>query len=457
MIGSGSSLPWNTVVKFVPQQQSWVVERFGKFSRVLEPGLAILVPFVERIAYVHSLKEVAVEIPSQSAITADNVSLELDGVLYYRIIDPVKASYGVEEPVFAVAQLAQTTMRAEIGRLTLDRTLAERAELNTQIVEAIGAAAGAWGIQCLRYEVRDIHLPNSVITSMHSQVSAERSKRAAILESEGRRQAAINVAEGHKQARVLASEAERISAINAAEGAARAVLLHADATAKGISQVAAAIANGDGTGERGTDAAALQVAERWVDAWGGIAKNAGSVVVVPSGMGDAAGMVTSGMSLFKNLTEKSDRQQQQASSTSTTAPSSTARLADAAVFNPAYPTEFGSGSFDSSPSTPMSKTVEELNREIFEETLCSKGTPSFGKRHTKSHTLCRRCGNRAFHNQKKTCASCGYPSAKVRSYNWSEKAKRRKTTGTGRMRHLKLVNRRFTNGFRSGTPKAKSE
>ena len=188
-------MPSNTLIKFVPQQEAWIVERFGKFNRILEPGLAILFPFVEKIKYVKTLKEVAVEIPSQSAITQDNVTISLDGVLYYKITDPYKASYGVEDADFSVAQLAQTTMRSEIGQLTLDRTLAERAQLNVNIVNAINEAATAWGIRCMRYEIRDIQPPEQVVKAMHSQVSAERQKRAQILESEGSRQSAINVAE----------------------------------------------------------------------------------------------------------------------------------------------------------------------------------------------------------------------------------------------------------------------
>jgi regulator of protease activity HflC (stomatin/prohibitin superfamily) len=181
------SLPVNTIVKFVPQQEAWIVERMGRFNKVLEPGLAILLPVIDQVRYVQNLKEVAVEVPSQSAITQDNVTLELDGVLYYRIIDPYKASYGVEDAEYAVTQLAQTTMRAEIGRLSLDRTLAERSQLNANIVEAMNAASRDWGIKCLRYEIRDIHPPENVVTAMHQQVSAERRKRAEILESEGQR------------------------------------------------------------------------------------------------------------------------------------------------------------------------------------------------------------------------------------------------------------------------------
>ncbi|RKP08742.1 hypothetical protein THASP1DRAFT_4171, partial [Thamnocephalis sphaerospora] len=274
------------VVKFVPQQEAWVVERMGRFNRVLEPGLAILVPIVDQVKYVKSLKEVAIEIPSQSAITQDNVTLQIDGVLYIRVVDPYKACYGVEDAEYSVAQLAQTTMRAEIGQMSLDRTLAERNQLNINIVRAINHAAEDWGIRCLRYEIRDIHPPTNVVESMHSQVSAERSKRAEILESEGARQSAINVAEGRKQSTILASEAVRAEQINRATGEAEAILLRARATAQGIEAVANAIRNTPG----GSDAVSLNVAERYVDAFGQLAKK-GTTVVVPATTSNVSGMV----------------------------------------------------------------------------------------------------------------------------------------------------------------------
>ncbi|CAB4418038.1 unnamed protein product [Rhizophagus irregularis] len=236
-------LPRNTIINFVPQQEAWIVERFGKFDRLLQPGLSVVIPFLERIKYVKSLKEICLNIPAQSAITQDNVTLVLDGVLYIKVVDPYKASYGVEDAEYAVAQLAQTTMRAEIGQMTLDRTLAERAHLNANIVDAINSAADAWGIRCLRYEIRDIHPPTKVVESMHQQVSAERSKRASILESEGQRQAAINVAEGNKQSVILASEAEKSEQINKASGESEAIVLRARATAEGIVKIAQAIEN----------------------------------------------------------------------------------------------------------------------------------------------------------------------------------------------------------------------
>ncbi|CAO3615290.1 unnamed protein product [Mucor hiemalis] len=292
------SLPRNTIIKFVPQQEAWIVERMGKFDRMLEPGLNILIPFLDRIKYVKSLKETAIEVPSQSAITQDNVTLELDGVLYFRCVDPFKASYGVEDAEFAITQLAQTTMRAEIGQMTLDRTLAERAHLNANIVDAINSAAEDWGIRCLRYEIRDIHPPVKVVESMHQQVSAERTKRAQILESEGARQAAINVAEGRKQSTILASEAEKAERINMAAGEAEAILLRATASAKGIEKVALAIGM-----NHGNDAVSMTVAEKYVDAFGKMAKE-GTTMIVPASTNDAASMVTQALAIYNTINNK---------------------------------------------------------------------------------------------------------------------------------------------------------
>ncbi|KAI9782732.1 MAG: hypothetical protein M1839_004720 [Geoglossum umbratile] len=293
------SLPANTIIRFVPQQTAWIVERMGKFNRILEPGLAILIPFLDRIAYVRSLKEAAIEIPSQSAITADNVTLELDGVLYTRIFDAYKASYGVEDAEYAISQLAQTTMRSEIGQLTLDHVLKERAALNTNITQAINEAAQDWGVVCLRYEIRDIHAPDGVVAAMHRQVTAERSKRAEILESEGQRQSAINIAEGRKQSVILASEAMRAEQINMASGEAEAILLKAQATAAGIDAVAKVIAEGR---ESAQGAVSLSVAEKYVDAFGKLAKE-GTAVVVPGNVGDIGGMIASAMAVYGKVSE----------------------------------------------------------------------------------------------------------------------------------------------------------
>ncbi|RDW76349.1 SPFH domain-containing protein [Aspergillus mulundensis] len=291
---SRQALPMNTIVRFVPQQTAWIVERMGKFHRILEPGLAILVPFLDRIAYVKSLKESAIEIPSQNAITADNVTLELDGVLYTRVFDAYKASYGVEDAEYAISQLAQTTMRSEIGQLTLDHVLKERAMLNTNITQAINEAAQAWGVTCLRYEIRDIHAPDGVVEAMHRQVTAERSKRAEILDSEGQRQSAINIAEGRKQSVILASEADRIERVNRANGEAAAIRAKAEATAKAIETVAQAIEAGQ-TSAQG--AMSLNIAEKYVEAFGKLAHQ-GTAVVVPGNMGDLGGMIANAMAVY---------------------------------------------------------------------------------------------------------------------------------------------------------------
>ncbi|KAI1498323.1 hypothetical protein F5X99DRAFT_393992 [Biscogniauxia marginata] len=297
------SLPANTIIRFVPQQTAWIVERMGKFSRILEPGLAILVPFLDRIAYVKSLKEVAIEIPSQSAITADNVTLELDGVLYTRVFDAYKASYGVEDAEYAISQLAQTTMRSEIGQLTLDHVLKERAALNTNITAAINEAAQAWGVTCLRYEIRDIHAPAPVVEAMHRQVTAERSKRAEILDSEGQRQSAINIAEGKKQSVILASEAMRAEKINRASGEAEAILMKATATASGIDAIARSISEG---GSSAQGAVSLNIAEKYVDAFGKLARES-TAVVVPGNVGDIGGMIATGLSVYGKVNETQSR------------------------------------------------------------------------------------------------------------------------------------------------------
>ncbi|RFU36308.1 hypothetical protein B7463_g40, partial [Scytalidium lignicola] len=288
------SLPANTIIRFVPQQTAWIVERMGKFSRILQPGLAIMIPFLDRIAYVKSLKEAAIEIPSQSAITADNVSLEIDGVLYIRVFDAYKASYGVEDAEYAISQLAQTTMRSEIGQLSLDHVLKERQALNINITAAINEAAQDWGVICLRYEIRDIHAPDSVVQAMHRQVTAERSKRAEILDSEGQRQSAINIAEGRKQSVILASEALKSEQINMASGEAEAILLKATATAAGIEAVAKAIEQGKQSAQ---GAVSLSVAEKYVEAFSKLAKE-GTAVIVPGNVGDIGGMIASALAVY---------------------------------------------------------------------------------------------------------------------------------------------------------------
>lgn len=280
-------------IKQVPQQQAWVIQRLGKFSRTLEPGLNFLIPFIDSVAYKHSLKEQAIDVRQQTAITKDNVTLRIDGVLYVKIIDPVAASYGVSDPYYAVTQLAQTTMRSEIGKMTMDTTFEERATLNANIVEAINEASRAWGIQCMRYEIKDIDPPETVLKAMELQVAAERQKRAEILESEGKRQAKVNIAEAEKQEVVLSSEGAKTDQINRAQGEAEAIFAVAQATAKGIEVVAHAIRK-----EGGSDAVALKIAEQYVEAFGNLAKQ-GTTLLLPASANDAGSMVAQALSVFE--------------------------------------------------------------------------------------------------------------------------------------------------------------
>lgn len=283
---------------FVPQQEAWVVERMGKFNRILQPGLNFLIPIVDKVKYVQSLKELAIDIPKQSAITLDNVTLNIDGVLYLRVVEPYKASYGVEDPEFAITQIAQTTMRSELGKIPLDSVFRERESLNIAIVEAINKASGAWGIDCLRYEIRDIRLPQRVQEAMQMQVEAERKKRAAVLESEGVREADINVAEGKKRARILASEADKTEQINKAQGEAAAIIAKADARARSLRVVAESLKP-----KSGGDAAALVIAEQYVHAFSKLAKT-GNTLILPSNMGDVSGVVAQAMSVYTTLSRR---------------------------------------------------------------------------------------------------------------------------------------------------------
>ncbi|MEI7669421.1 MAG: slipin family protein [Pseudomonadota bacterium] len=304
-------------IRIVPQQSVWIVEKLCKFDRTLEPGLSFLVPYIENVAYRHSLKEYAMDVQEQTAITRDNVTLVIDGLIYLKIIDPVHASYGVSNPIFAVTQLAQTTMRSEIGQLTMESAFEERERLNTNIVSAINKAAQSWGIQCMRYEIKNITPPASVLKSMEMQVAADRQKRASILESEGKRQSQINVAEGikqetilkaegtqqqvilnaeaRKQEIVLQSEAAQIDQINRARGEAEAISTIAAATANSIEKIAAAI-NAPG----GRDSVELRVAEQFVDAFKNIAKT-GNTILLPANLGDAGSMVASAFSVLDSL------------------------------------------------------------------------------------------------------------------------------------------------------------
>ena len=285
-------------IKFVPQNRAFVVERFGKYNKSMEAGLNFLVPFIDKVAYDRSLKEQAVDVPSQAAITRDNISLVVDGVLYLKVIDPYKASYGVDDYVYAVTQLAQTTMRSEIGKIELDKTFEEREVLNTNIVAAINEASGPWGVQVLRYEIKDIEPPRTVLDAMERQMKAEREKRAVILESEGERQSAINVAEGNKQAVVLAAEADKAEQILRAEGEAQAIIAVAEAKAKAL-EVVGAIA----IQESGQKAVQLELAEQAITAKEAIARES-SVVLLSDDKTGASNIVAEAMTIINALNKK---------------------------------------------------------------------------------------------------------------------------------------------------------
>lgn len=279
-----SQLPINYGVRVVPQQQAWIVERLGKFGRVLESGLHFLIPIVDKIAYVHSLKEEAIPIPNQTAITADNVAIAVDGVVYLRVNDPVKASYGVDDYYFATTQLAMTTMRSELGKMTLDKTFAEREALNISIVEQINKATHDWGVECLRYEIRDITPPAGVRQAMDMQAEAERKKRATILDSEGQRQSEINVAEGARQSLILQ-----------AEGEARATITKARATADSVRVIAEAIRK-----HGGSEAVSLRIAEQYIKAFSHLAKST-NTMLLPTNAGDPTAMIAQALSIYKNV------------------------------------------------------------------------------------------------------------------------------------------------------------
>ena len=285
-------------IKIVPQQEAWITERLGKFDQVLLAGINFIVPFIDRVSYKHTLKERAIDVHEQTAITRDNVTLQIDGIVYLRITDPKDASYGVENLYFAVIQLAQTSMRSAIGKITLDKTFEEREALNVHIVQAINDAATTWGIQCMRYEIRDIKPPTTVLKAMELQVAAERQKRAAILDSEGRQQSQVNIAEAEKRQVVLNSEAMMMDQINRAKGQAEAILTVASATSKSIEQIAASIEK-----KGGKDAVGLRVAEKYVDAFKEVTKK-NNTVIIPANTNDSAGMITQALTIFETITKK---------------------------------------------------------------------------------------------------------------------------------------------------------
>lgn len=286
-------------LKTVPHQQVWIVQRLGKFFRQLEPGLNWILPFADEIAYRHSLKEEAIEVPEQTAITQDNVSVILDGIVYIKIFDAVAASYGVKHPLHALTQLVQTTMRSEIGKIPLDKTFEERETLNARIVEAINAAANSWGVRCLRYEIKDIKMPEDIRKAMELQMTAERQKRARILESEGVRQSHINESEGQRQARINESEAAQIDRVNCARGEAEAILAISQASANGIQMISEAL--GTVGGEK---AASLQIAEKYIEAFRYLAKES-NTIVLPSNLQHPGSMIAEAMAIYESVKKKS--------------------------------------------------------------------------------------------------------------------------------------------------------
>ena len=280
--------------RIVPQKSAFIVERLGKYSKTLDAGFHILVPFLDNIAYRHSLKEFAIDVPSQTCITKDNIAVEVDGVLYLQVIDPVKSSYGIEDFLFASSQLAQTTMRSEIGKLELDRTFEEREAINAAIIKAVDKASDPWGVKITRYEIKNITPPRSVTDALEKQMRAEREKRAAIAESEGERQAKINVADGEKQEAIKKSEGEKQRRINEAEGRAKEILLVTQATAKGIQLIASTI-NQPG----GHEAVNLRVAEQYIKEFGNLAKTT-NTMIIPQTVSDLAGVIATATNVIAN-------------------------------------------------------------------------------------------------------------------------------------------------------------
>lgn len=280
-------------VRVVPQQTTFVVERLGRFHMTLSAGLAIIIPFIDRVAYRHSLKEVPMDVEPQVCITRDNTQVQIDGVLYYQVTDPHKASYGSSDYVSAIENMAKTTLRSAVGRLELDKLLEERQAINTTVVDSLDLASASWGVKVLRYEIKDIQPPEAVLSAMQMQITAEREKRAKIAESEGERQKEINLAEGAKAAAIARSEGEKQAVINAATAEADAIRLVASATAEGIEKVAAATRK-----EGGMDAVNLKVAEKYVEAFAGVAK-AGNTLILPGDLSNIGGMVASAMTVMK--------------------------------------------------------------------------------------------------------------------------------------------------------------
>ena len=279
--------------KIVPQQNAWVVERLGKYDRTLTPGLKFIIPFVERVAYKHSLKEVPLDVPSQVCITRDNTQLQVDGIIYFQVTDPMRASYGSSNYVFAITQLAQTLLRSVIGKMELDKTFEERDHINAAVVSALDDAAANWGVKVLRYEIKDLTPPHEILRAMQAQITAEREKRALIAASEGRKQEQINIATGEREASIARSEGERQAEINKAQGEASAIVAVAEATADAIRKVAQAI-----QAPGGEQAVQLKVAEKAVEAYAQLAQK-NNTMIVPGNMTEVSALIGTAMALMK--------------------------------------------------------------------------------------------------------------------------------------------------------------
>ena len=281
-------------VKVVPQQHAWVVERLGKYHQTLTPGLSFLIPFIDKVAYKHVLKEIPLDIASQVCITRDNTQLQVDGILYFQVTDAMRASYGSSNYIIAISQLAQTSLRSVIGKLELDKTFEERDIINAQVVQAIDEAALNWGVKVLRYEIKDLTPPKEILHAMQQQITAEREKRALIAASEGRRQEQINIATGEREAFIARSEGEKQAVINKAAGEAASITAVADATAGAIERIAAAIRQ-----PGGEQAVQLKVAERAVDAYSRVATDATTTLIVPSNMTEVSALIASAMKMVQ--------------------------------------------------------------------------------------------------------------------------------------------------------------
>jgi regulator of protease activity HflC (stomatin/prohibitin superfamily) len=285
-------------IKTVPQQRAWIIERFGKYDRTLEPGLRFIMPFIDRVGAKHDLREVPLDVPSQVCITRDNTQLQVDGILYFQVTEPKLATYGSSNYILAITQLAQTTLRSVIGKLELDKTFEERDMINHAVVSALDQAAQNWGVKVLRYEIKDLTPPKEILHAMQAQITAEREKRALIAASEGRKQEQINIAEGQREASIAKSEGDKISQINQAQGEAAAILAKAEANAAAIRQIAAAIES-----QGGLQAVNLKVAEQYVEALSGIAKTS-NTIVVPQNLADVGGLVATATTMLKALPSK---------------------------------------------------------------------------------------------------------------------------------------------------------